>query len=449
MPKVLTVTNLIGNGGVMTLNTVLGDSSSLSDQLVIDGGQVTGNTLLNIRNTGGLGALTSGEGIDLVRLINGAQIQGNAFTLQNRVLAGAYEYSLHQGLNSPDWFLTSDQVIFPNPDTGIPERLPGSPNYRAETSLDSVAPSLGLDYANALLGSLHERRGASSSAKLGQGQGQTLWSRVLDSRERAKGASAGIAGGAADYRAQLNALQLGGDLFGRQSAGFSERAGLYGAIGHSSARVKHYDASKAGDLSLESYSLGAYWTRLWDAGWYADANLQATYNELDSKSVNDLKLDTQGWGMGASLEGGYRHALSQTLTLEPQAQLSAQSLTLDDSRDGAADRIHFDGMHSLRARVGVRLERTWNERPLPLNAWVRPSWVHEFRADPGTRFQQGTNAPVRFESDRAGSALNLAGGLSGQVSEQLHLGVQANYEQSVSGHKDQSYGAQLEMEFKF
>lgn len=460
LPKVLTVTNLIGSGGVITLNSVLADNSSPTDQIVVDGGQVTGNTALNIRNAGGLGGPTSGDGIELVSLINGAQSQSNAFQLQNVVLAGAYQYSLRQGLNSPDWFLTSDQVIFPTPDvpptpygppnldTAPPPRSAARPNYRAEVSLDSVAPSLGLDSANTLLSSLHERRGGTATNNAGLvDPGKILWSRIVNSRERNDGAHEGIYRGAADYDAQINALQIGSDLFGRQTADFIERAGLYGAIGRSSARVEHHDGSKAGDLTLDSYSLGAYWTRFWESGWYTDATVQASFNDLASKSTNGLRLKTEGWGIGASLEGGYRYALSQTQLLEPQVQLSVQTLSLDKTHDPAAE-VRFDAIQSLLGRAGVRLEQTWGDGQQPLSAWIRPSVVHEFKANPETRFQQG-HAAVDFESDRGGSALNLTGGLTGEINKSLGVGLQVSYEQAISGNKKQAYGGQLELTYKF
>ncbi|MET3444560.1 hypothetical protein ABIC94_005373, partial [Variovorax paradoxus] len=67
VPKTLTVSgNWIGQGGTVRLNTSLGDSGSQTDRVVIDGGTVTGSTNLQINNVGGLGALTAGNGIEVV-----------------------------------------------------------------------------------------------------------------------------------------------------------------------------------------------------------------------------------------------------------------------------------------------------------------------------------------------------------------------------------------------
>ncbi|WP_423605342.1 hypothetical protein [Sphingomonas sp. MS122] len=44
--------NYVGNGGLLMLNTVLGNDSSASDRLVIDGGSATGTTSVTIVNAG-------------------------------------------------------------------------------------------------------------------------------------------------------------------------------------------------------------------------------------------------------------------------------------------------------------------------------------------------------------------------------------------------------------
>ncbi|PZQ67241.1 MAG: hypothetical protein DI563_21825 [Variovorax paradoxus] len=80
-------------GSTLRINTVLGDDSSLTDRLVVNG-NTSGTTALRVNNTGGLGARTV-NGIQVV------QVQGDsapgAFTLAAPVAAGAYEYSLKQG----------------------------------------------------------------------------------------------------------------------------------------------------------------------------------------------------------------------------------------------------------------------------------------------------------------------------------------------------------------
>ncbi|MDR1529065.1 MAG: hypothetical protein LBS40_01385 [Burkholderiales bacterium] len=100
--KLLKVLNYLGQGGTFDLNVYLGENGA-GDRLVIDGGRASGGTLLNIRNVGGLGAPTKGDGILLVEVINGGYVDPGSFALAHPggiVTAGSYEYELYQATNS-------------------------------------------------------------------------------------------------------------------------------------------------------------------------------------------------------------------------------------------------------------------------------------------------------------------------------------------------------------
>lgn len=149
--KTLTVANYLG-GGTLAMNTQLGDDSSLTDKLVIDGGTVSGATRLQVINAGGTGGLTT-QGIRLVQAINGATTAADAFLLDAgssgyRTTSGTlglngYEYFLVQGGEggvASDWYLTS-AVLLPEvepPPPGGVEPPPGS-------GVDPVPPGTGVD----------------------------------------------------------------------------------------------------------------------------------------------------------------------------------------------------------------------------------------------------------------------------------------------------------------
>ncbi|HAX5186620.1 TPA: autotransporter outer membrane beta-barrel domain-containing protein, partial [Escherichia coli] len=94
-----------GNGGTVSLGTVLGDDSSKTDKLQITG-KATGKTYVSVTNEGGSGAQTV-EGIEVIT--TGAS-DADAFIQSGRITAGVYEYSLVQGGNGGNqnnWYLTS------------------------------------------------------------------------------------------------------------------------------------------------------------------------------------------------------------------------------------------------------------------------------------------------------------------------------------------------------
>jgi autotransporter-associated beta strand protein len=103
--KTLTVNNYAGSGANIVLNTALGGSSSPTDRIVINGGSATGNTLLTIRNVGGVGAQTTGAGIPIVTTTNGGTTAPNAFTLASTPAANGYGYALDD--SGGDWYLVS------------------------------------------------------------------------------------------------------------------------------------------------------------------------------------------------------------------------------------------------------------------------------------------------------------------------------------------------------
>ena len=126
----------IGNNGVLSLGTVLGGNTSLSDRLVLNGSgaSASGNTTVRITNLGGLGAQTTGNGIEVVSARNGAtttaQSTRDAFALANgHVDAGAFEYRLYaadaQGTGE-NWYLRSEAT--PPPPAVKPESPSEPPN---------------------------------------------------------------------------------------------------------------------------------------------------------------------------------------------------------------------------------------------------------------------------------------------------------------------------------
>ena len=112
----------ISNGGTLRLDTVLneGGAATRSDTLVVDGTSVGagGPTSMAIRNAGGGGALTVGDGILVVQVLNPARSASGAFSLSGgSITAGAFDYFLFkdgvtQG-SQGNWYLRSTIVAPP------------------------------------------------------------------------------------------------------------------------------------------------------------------------------------------------------------------------------------------------------------------------------------------------------------------------------------------------
>ncbi|UST53977.1 autotransporter outer membrane beta-barrel domain-containing protein [Comamonadaceae bacterium OTU4NAUVB1] len=153
----LTVTGAyVGNGGTLRLGTALGTSASVSDRLVLDGANASasGRTTVQVTNLGGLGAPTTGNGIEVVAARNGAtttaQTTRSAFALAGgHVDAGAYAYTLHAadaGGAGESWYLRSTApavvtppVATPPPSVTTPTTTPTTPTTPVPTPVTTPA----------------------------------------------------------------------------------------------------------------------------------------------------------------------------------------------------------------------------------------------------------------------------------------------------------------------
>ena len=179
--------NYVGNGGHMTMRTMLGSDGAPSDRLIISGGQASGTTGIAIVNAGGAGALTTGDGIQVVQTVNGGTTQPGAFGLSNAVAAGAYEYLLFRGGAAPgtsgNWYLRSTIIptlpppeppapppTVPPPDSEVnpppipptpvpPPAAAGIPLFRPEVALYSAVSGVVRELGRSMIGTFHERQG--------------------------------------------------------------------------------------------------------------------------------------------------------------------------------------------------------------------------------------------------------------------------------------------------
>jgi hypothetical protein len=126
----LTVTNFLGQNGALTFNADLGGANPGADKLIINGGQATGSTTINIRPVGNVGAATAG--VPLVVTANGGSIASGAFTLSGPVTVGGYTYSL-QSQNGGE-YLVSSQALSPGQASGSLSSLAQSKQSQAITS---------------------------------------------------------------------------------------------------------------------------------------------------------------------------------------------------------------------------------------------------------------------------------------------------------------------------
>ncbi len=467
----LTVTgSYVGNNGLLRLGAFLGDSASASDRLILSGpaAVASGRTTVQVVNLGGLGALTTGNGIELVSAFNGAtttaQSTKDAFALQGgHVDAGAYEYRLQAGDAAgagENWYLRSTSTIIPPvppappapapappapPAPGEPPAPPASPapvdpsplpqpapsaapiqvpTYRAEVPLFAALPEQLRQGNLAMLGNLHQRigdddvrtaAGAPITAATSVPGERRAWGRVLSTGRTIQ------QGGTVSPHSEgrLSGLQAGTDLW----TNANWRAGLYVGQLDGDMQVKGFARGIAnlavGSNDLRSQYLGGYATYTDTSGFYVDTVLQAGRHRYEVKPQTRLRTKGKASSLSASLELGQSFALGEGWQIQPQAQLVHQRLDLDDV-DIAGARVSQERDGTWLARVGVRVKGDIATSAGRLQPYAR---VNLYRASGGNDVTRFVNpaASTAITSSRGSTSTELAAGFTLSLSESASL----------------------------
>ena len=413
-----------GDGGAFELETKLGADDSPADRLVIAGGAATGSTSVHVVNLAGGGALTTGDGILVVDAAKGGTTAPDAFKLAAPVLAGPYEYLLVRGgeAAADDWFLRSTMED-------------ETPSYRLETSLYATLPALALTYGRTLVGTRQERIGDAGGD--GDERG-AAWARVR-LRDGEREGKNGILGSGPRYEYDYYAVQMGVDLVRDRGQAGSRVGGLYAAYGSGDGQVKHFTQVQAGEDKFNAYTVGGYWTGVAATGWYVDGVVQGSWYDMKAQSVRLGTLKTGGSGFAASIEGG-RAVQTGGVTIEPQAQLMWQTVSLDDLTDVAAE-IRFEDMNSLAGRVGARVAKTWGEgKDGDVTLWGGTSLWYEFLGDTKAAFSSAAGF-VPLRADLGGEWVEFSGGVAADLTGGLSAHANIRYETDFAG-RQKSYGLQ-------
>jgi outer membrane autotransporter protein len=488
---VLTTASYAGTGGTTAINTLLGGDGSPSDKLVINGGAGAGATTMHVTNAGGTGAETTGNGILVVEAINGATTTPGAFTLANGELrGGAFDYDLFRGgvSGSPhDWFLRSDFVAELPGEVVPPETSPPTTPLPPVTSLPSdpppnplppgvAFPIIGPELATygvvqplarqlglSILGTLDDRAGdtyepdgcavapavAPDSLPTRKGSAPvpcplfspSVWGRFFGQTIHNNYQAFADPSASGD----LGGFQGGIDLLrGSLIAGQYERAGMYGAYGDVNADVNGlvtnpaataYVLARTGSMNLDAWSAGGYWTHVGPGGWYLDAVLQGTWY-YGSASTQFARLNTDGTGFIASLEGGYPFAWPQLgpgFVLEPQGQILWQKVSFRHDYDGLGD-VALGDTTGPSGRIGLRTK--WTIVTAGGQVWqpyLRTNLWRDWGAEADAVYSGTDVVPLVSQVTR----LEVGGGLTGKINANVSVFANVDYEFAVGAAENE------------
>lgn len=440
--------NYVGNAGQLNVRSVLGADNSPSDKLVISGGAASGTTSIGVTNAGGSGGVTVSDGILVVQTTNGGTTATNAFSLNGgMVMAGAYQYYLfHGGVTAGtgnNWYLRSSvppvPVTPPTDPTPIPEPTPAPntpilppspvagaapiPLYRPEAALYSAVPAVARQLGITTLGNFHDRQGDQTLLTGGNGIASAAWGRVFG--EHTSQQWSGMTN--PSFSGALNGIQSGLDLFGWDSNdGHRDRVGFFAAYGRASGDVRGFAGGfqnvPVGTLSIDATSVGGYWTHIGPAGWYVDGVVMNSWYTGSPSSIGGLSAATNGTGFAASLEGGYPLRLTPNLSLEPQAQLIYQHLSLAATQDQVSS-VSYGGADALSGRIGLRLQGNYQDTAALLQPYLKANIWQDFGGRDTVTFA-GTDV---LDTRRMATALEFGGGIVAKLSGTVGVFAGASY----------------------
>jgi outer membrane autotransporter protein len=456
-----------GNGGGVALDTVFGADGSKTDKLIVNG-NASGTTNLFIYNAGGLGAFT--PGIEVVQV--GGTSTAGAFQLGQMIAAGAFSYNLAEGAGG--WFLQST-LTPPTPPNPSAPLAPVLPSYRTEVPVYLAMPELAnmlgfamIDNYDARMGggprlgftgqpdsqltmapppcssltpaeakkAMQAGRGCATpavEAKLTLEQLPLGWGRVfgVTGEQRPGGrpsqslSTPFLNGQGPQFSASYGGFQVGADLLGASLYGGFDKAGLYFGYANAFANVDQvYSSAKAGSVTLNAYSGGAYWTHVAPQGWWLDGVAQATWFEDAKGSTLNTGMSVSGSALTFSLESGYPLRPYPNWTVEPQGQLIFQYAQMGPGAD-AFGVTSFGDTNDFRGRIGVKASYVAQDLVgglSPAAFWGRINLWHDFLASP----------PSATFATLTGTFPTTIDGTLGQTFGEVDLGVDAHLTQTVS-----------------
>ena len=449
----------ISNGGTLKLDTVLnqGGAATRSDTLVVDGTSVGagGATIMAIRNAGGAGALTVGDGILVTQVLDPARSASGAFRLPGgSISAGAFDYVLFKGGATSgtqgNWYLRSTLLAPTDPGVPTPEPAPGSPSlptpvpgaapiplYRPEVALHAVLPSVARSAVRTTLGTFHEREGEQAFAS-GDGAFQAGWARVFGgSHQQSWSGDVNPA-----FYGSVFGIQAGLPFFGwDHSNGEKDRVGVF--LGYTSAtgRVTGFADGQqgfaVGSLGLNAYSVGLYGTHFWPAGGYLDVVLMQSWLTSSTNSVRNVSTNSNGRIGTASLEMGYPIPVWSDWAIEPQAQFIFQHWGNDLLNDPYAQVSTVEN-NAFISRFGLRLTGNLVRDKMVIKPFALVNLWRDFGGQDTIAFNQTSIA-----TNQSVTAMEFGAGASASVGTWTDVYAKVSYTTDIDGNFQNSFTGRL------
>ena len=333
-------------GSTLAVDTFLGDGDT-SDKLVI-GGDVTGQTEIEVTNTSMLGGAPNAAGITIVS-VEGT-VAADAFVLpKGPVDGGFFSYDLFAETVGTTTnfelrsFVGPGAAVLPQLVTATNDIWHGTAGTWADRTADLRAGIGGDSWK--------------SSSAHGHFSNPGLWVRFSGEQlNRAGNTSIDALGNTYEFdlgrSLQTNDVQFGVD-FGQRDVSAGGDALVFGVLGGATQGKLAYNTLHR-EFKFEGGQIGGYATYL-NKNLFVDALVKADFYQLGTETSgfpSTLSVRT----LGARLDAGYRFG-GPHMFVEPLATVAASASTIDGFTVGS-NSVEFGDGTSVRGRIGARFGAT-------------------------------------------------------------------------------------------
>lgn len=442
----LTVNGDYTGGGTLIINTVLGDDTSATDKLIVTG-NTSGDTGVVVNNVRGQGAQTA-DGIEIVHV--GGQSDGN-FRLENRAVAGAWEYFLHKGNaggTDGNWYLRSE--LPPEPGTK-PETKPETkptPDKPVQTVYRPEAGSYisNIAAANTLFNTrMHDREGETyyTDVFTGEKKATSMWMRHVGGHNRWKDSSSQL-----NTQSNRYVVQLGGSIAQWTDGQERLQLGIMAGYGNEKSSTTSSVSGYKSKGSISGYSTGLYGT--WqqndgnDTGAYVDTWIQ--YGWFNN-TVNGEKLAAESWksrGFTGSVEAGYTFKAGEFTGsqgshydwyIQPQSQLTWMNVRAGEHKEKNGTKVQLNGDGNIQSRLGVRTylkgkSASDDNKAHQFEPFVEVNWIHNTQ-DWSVKMDNTV-----LSQDGARNIAEVKTGVQGKLSDNLNIWGNVGVQVGDKGYSD-------------
>lgn len=354
-------------GSYLLMDVQLAGNDSQKDYVHITG-NATGNTTVQVKNTNGIGAKTTDDGIRIIQ-VNGIS-SDNAFTLRgthktkagvDAIANGAYSYTLQKGAtpeNTDNWYLRSDspkdgKSTLYSPVVPIAEAYPQTIMNMMEA--DTYRQRRG-GYAKSegTVSDPSSYNNSNSSNSDDIKAPALIWARVKGTIGTHKGENSqtGIKQEFDNWT-----LRSGADGVVYEDENQTFAVGTNILYGQNKTTV----TSDHGDGTISTFGWGIGSTLTWrnEIGTYVDVQGQVLWHisDLSSKELGSIIEENSGLGYSGSIEVGHQFLVGKGFHITPQAQLAYYSIDFENFNDQINTRVSLRDNDRLTTRLGVSADK--------------------------------------------------------------------------------------------